>query len=151
MSSARVSLETWLRSIGADRTAHSGRSLMAHLMGTFDILYRWGCAESTCLAGGLHSIYGTNIFARETLGSDDRVMVRARFGAEAEALAWLFGSIDRPTAIELGYGVDRRCGCPVTLEDTELYALRLIEAANLLEQGGALARWPNIRAAAARP
>ena len=140
-------LIAFLTMIGAGRTGHSRRHLMDHLLGTFELLDAWGCDRQICLAGGLHSIYGTNLFPKESLQATARLAVASAFGAEAERLAWIFGSIDRPLAIERGYGSDRRRNVDVSLNPNDLMKLRLIEAANLLEQGGSLDRWPNIKGA----
>jgi hypothetical protein len=141
----REALIGFLNEIGAGTLAHSGRCLMDHLTGTYDLLKRWGCDKATCLAGGLHSVYGTNAFKTESLTAAARSLVRQRFGADAERLAWLFGTLNRPRAFELGSGLDRRNNSKVTLDIKDLRLLRLIEAANLLEQGSSLQRWPNIR------
>lgn len=141
---ARTTLISFLKEIGTDKLSHSGRSLSRHLIGTFDLLKKWGCDEATCIAGGLHSIYGTNIFVAESLSRKARLLVRQRFGADAERLAWLFGSLNRPKAIERGSGIDRRSRSKVKLDAADLLSLRLIEAANLMEQGESLEEWPNI-------
>ncbi|HEX3933443.1 MAG TPA: hypothetical protein VHW43_02110 [Puia sp.] len=141
----REALIGFLNEIGAGSLSHSGRSLMDHLTGTYDLLKKWGCDKATCLAGGLHSVYGTNIFTTESLSAAARPLVRHVFGADAERLAWLFGTLNRPRAFEQGSGLDRRNNASVTLDTKDLRLLRLIEAANLLEQGSSLQRWPNIR------
>jgi len=137
-------LHDFLKEIQADEVPHSGRSLMNHLLGTYGILKKWDCEEFVCLAGGLHSIYGTNVFKRESLSIEARPRVRHLFGEDAERLAWQFGTINRPKAIEIGFGIDRRRNTEIILKEPDLKSLRLIEAANLLEQGASLDSWPNI-------
>jgi hypothetical protein len=150
MGKNRSFLIAFLQKTGTGNTAHSGSSLMEHLVGTYDILKEWKCTESVCIAGGLHSIYGTNIFTKQSLSEKDRSMVRRKFGIEAERLAWLFGILNRPKAIENGFGIDRRNGCEIILSKNDIFRLRLIEAANLIEQGSRLDVWPNIEKVAER-
>jgi hypothetical protein len=145
---ARKSLDDFLIEVGADSTPHSGRTLREHLLGTFDLLSKWQCSEIVCLAGGLHSIYGTNVFKKKTLSGSAREHVKALFGQDVERLAWLFGSLYRPFVIEHGTDFLKKSNSSSQLFDPpKLKKLRLIEAANLLEQKGSLSRWPNIRKA----
>ncbi len=137
----RSSLQQALLEAGAHNQVHSRRHLIDHLLGTYDLLKQWGCEESICLGGGLHSIYGTNKYTIETLSEVYRPRVQEAFGAEAEKFAWLFGCLDRPKAIEDGFGVNRRDGTSITIENEDLHSLRLIEAANLIEQGSSLEPW----------
>ncbi len=146
----RELLRKTLSNIGANQIQHSGRTLLDHLVGTYDLLKKWGCKPQVCLAGGLHSIYGTNAFKKVTVGAQHRPAVSKRFGEAAEKLAWLFCSLNRPKALDEAALIDRRTGTPLIISDEELQVLRLIEAANLLEQGSSLDRWPNIKAAIQR-
>ena len=132
-------LRNWLIDVGAYDQRHSGRSLGHHLMGTFYLLQKAGCDEQVCVAGALHSIYGTSAFHKATLRESDREKLARFLGAKAERLAWLFGHLDRPRCLEDGTAM-------VGPED--LRDLRLIEAANLIEQKGTkrLEKFPNIRA-----
>jgi hypothetical protein len=150
MGKNRSFLISFLQQTGTDSTKHTGRSLMDHLVGTYDILKEWKCTESVCIAGGLHSIYGTNVFTKQSLSEKDRPMVRRKFGIEAERLAWLFGILNRPKAIENGFGIDRRNSCEIILSKNDIFRLRFIEAANLIEQGFSLDSWPNIKRVAER-
>ena len=114
-----------------------------HLIGTYDLLIEAGCDIDVATAGALHSLYGTDAFTRTTIPPNlmERKKIRQRFGERAEKLAFLFHACNRndhPKNIEMGRLFDRRCGVPlpgVTVEDIQ--ALRLIEAANMIEQGSA--------------
>lgn len=138
----RANLLEFLRRHGAEANGHSGRSLMEHLMGTWQLLKKWDCAEHVCLAGLFHSIYGTSIYRRRTISRHERAAVRTVIGAQAEELAFVFGVLDRPKAwlpaITTGKaplaGMD---DVILTLDDTKVNELLEIEIANLLEQGGA--------------
>lgn len=125
-------LAAFLRTIGAFQTPHSGRTLGHHLLGTYGLLADAGCDRETCLAGGLHSIYGTQRFKTKLLsplvglGVDK---VQTLFGERVEELVFMFS--DLPTyEIEVWSDEERE--------------LALITAANILEQGGNLDRWPRI-------
>ena len=143
-----------LQRSGAMVTPHTGRTLHAHLHGTYQQLRAWGNSQSVCLAGLFHSIYGTNAFTHQSLARTQRAELRHAIGIEAEELAWLFCSIDRPQAILLGLQTCKPDGSSyMTARHTagsimqpnsafnvpyeHLQALAEIECANLIEQG----RW----------
>lgn len=129
----------------ADKARHSGRTLLDHLVGTHDLLQRWGNSEDICNAGLFHSIYGTVHFHHKAWPLDQRDVIRGLIGDYAEKLACLFCGMNRPAAF-----FDREDAWlfPQMLRD-----LREIEAANLIEQGSkgrwlALLRLTDISAAA---
>lgn len=141
---SKARLRAFLTDRGAFEVGHTGRMLGDHLMATYDILRAAGCPEHVCLGGGLHSVYGTNAFRRATILPDERAAVQSAFGYEAEGLAYLFSVLDRPLGLESGAPVRYRTKEPVPLLPEQLVALRLIEAANLIEQEEALDRFPVI-------
>jgi hypothetical protein len=114
-------LRTFLISLDANQTRHSGRTLFDHLKGVHDLLRDWDNEHYVCLAGLFHSIYGTNTFKHKSLS--DRARLIEMIGLKAELLVHYFSTKDRPffESIE-DKGVRRN--------------LLEIEAANLLEQGG---------------
>jgi hypothetical protein len=138
---------------GAMKAPHSGRTLFDHLLGTHHLLKAWGNAEAVCLGGLLHSIYGTNVFTRQSLDAGQRATLQGVIGPEAEQLAWLFCGIDRPQAIfegltQIGGSAslaqlrawqkpkEETCDAPVfTATKQQIQALAEIESANLVEQG----------------
>jgi hypothetical protein len=119
--------------------AHSGSSLIAHLVATRDMLRSWDARRSVCLAGLFHSVYGTQSFDG-FVGLAERGDVRRVIGDEAEALAYLFCAMTAATLLpNLGrdgqpYLHDRFTGKWVFITRTELEALCNIAAANWLEQ-----------------
>ena len=129
-----------LRAAAADRTPHSGRTLLDHLRGTHDLLTAWGNPEPVCLAGLFHSIYGTNAFRHRAFGAADRPRVRAVVGVRAERLAHLFGVVNRPQALieawDRGAPVPHltAAGGAAPVNRADLLALIEIECANLIEQ-----------------
>ncbi len=141
-------LNDFLQSMGCFSVKHSGRTLGDHLVGTYILIKRFGGSESTAVAGALHSIYGTNAFQTSTLDYSSRADLAARFGARAEYLAYVFSRINRPREIESGQAHDRETKLRIDLCTDDLRDLRLIEAANLLDQKISLSRYPNIAAEA---
>lgn len=137
-----------LKRIGAFKQNHNrrmGLTLGEHLTNTYDDLKRMGAEEEVALAGGLHSIYGTNAFRRQTVSNDQRPVIRQLFGERAERLAWLFSHINRPQGLESGDVRDWRSGEPVDVSEKDLHDLRLIEVANLRDNGARLTKYPNLQ------
>lgn len=132
-------LSSWLVQRGALKLDHKDGTLHDHLVRVFTALECKGLPLSVCLGGGLHSIYGTNVFTKQLVAADEksRAQVRAAFGFEAENLSFMFHSLaDRPAWLE------KICIDP---QLTYLQShLCLIEAANLADQGS-LDKWPNLR------
>lgn len=138
---------TLLQECGAGQAAHSGRTLLIHLLGTHGLLKAWGNSSSVCLAGLFHSIYGTNAFQRRSLGPNERARLSAAIGSDAEEMAWAFCNVERPRAIirALQQGVPTaplslmvRTGevqhPPILLSPSQICGLAEIECANLIEQ-----------------
>ena len=117
-------LQSFLETIGATKKPHKRGSLADHLIRTFHILKEAGAGDILALAGGLHSVYGTNVFKKPCLNKDSTV-VRDTFGPEVDRIVRLFSSIDRPKCLEKPDG---------SLEDLDLFLLRSIECANLYDQ-----------------
>lgn len=130
----RELLQDTLEELGAFKTKHSGRTLSEHLLNTYDMLVQSGCSRDVCLAGGLHSVFGTNAFRHKS--TTDREMIAKRFGSDVERLVAIFSSQDRPRCWELEF--------LTWLDASDMHNLRLIEAANLIEQGESLKRFPRI-------
>ena len=122
--------------------SHIGRTLGEHLVNTYDDLIRMGADEDVALGGGLHSIYGTNAFKTVTVQPEQRDVIRGLFGERAEQLAWDFSRINRPHGLETGDVRDYRTGEPI---EGDLEALRLIEVANLVDNGVKLSKYPNLQ------
>ena len=133
-----------LKRLGTFRKMHNshiGRTLGEHLVNTYDDLLRMGADEDVALGGGLHSIYGTNIFQKVTVTPDQRHIIAGLFGERAEKLAWDFSRINRPEGLESGDVRDYRTGEPI---EVDLEALRLIEVANLIDNDVKLVRYPTL-------
>jgi hypothetical protein len=128
----------WLRSLGTSKVPYTHRTLFDHLSGTWRLLFKHGEREEVCLAGLYHSIYGTNIFPHKTLRWDfheDKEQVKAVIGAEAELRVRLFClARGRPRSILDGSVREQWVSTPA--DGVLLRDLRVIELANLMEQGG---------------
>lgn len=135
-------LSFFLRKIGATKHRHKRGSLHDHLVRTFAILEMRGQGDSVCFGGGLHSIYGTNAFNRNVLTPAAKSLIIDEFGTDAEQLAYLFSTLDRPKTLEspLKLGLDmavveQRDKQELSLPREIFDDLRKIECANLEDQG----------------
>lgn len=122
--SAEELLASFLDNIGANKKPHKHGSLADHLMRTFHLLKSSGAGDILALAGGLHSVYGTNAFKKPCLSKDD-IQIRTTFGPEVDRLVRLYSVVDRPNCLENPDG---------SLDDLDLFLLRSIECANLHDQ-----------------
>src|SRR5690242_11378331 len=69
-----------LESIGARGLPHGDKTLWDHLVGTARILHAWSQPRDLCLAGLVHSIYGTDVFHGRLLDVARRPQLRASIG-----------------------------------------------------------------------
>ncbi|MHB8692502.1 MAG: aspartyl/asparaginyl beta-hydroxylase domain-containing protein [Solirubrobacteraceae bacterium] len=141
----------FLRSAGASAQPHAGgRTLLEHLVGTYEIVRRWGQPEVLQQAALLHSVYGTDVYHEQLLLGSRRDEVVGIAGTQAERLAYLFGATPR----ELVFGGTHiwargvsALASAATDEPTrdELDQLLLLHIANLAEQAqaedGSPGRW----------
>jgi hypothetical protein len=136
-----------LKRTGAFKKQHNrrmGLTLGEHLTNTYDDLKRMGADEDVALAGGLHSIYGTNAFRDGTLGPDKRPVIRGLFGERTERLAWIFSQINRPHCFEGEAVKNWKTGDPIEIEPADWDDLKLIEVANLIDNGANIGKYPNL-------
>ncbi len=128
-------LTAFLNEVGANKLPHKRGSLADHLIRTYHIMRDAGAGDILALAGGLHSIYGTNVYKKPVLDVTTTI-VRDRFGPEVDRLVRLFNASDRPKCLETPDG---------TLDELDLFLLRTIECANLYDQEELTAnRYPNL-------
>ncbi|MBU9564504.1 GNAT family N-acetyltransferase [Burkholderia multivorans] len=139
---------------GASQVSHSGRTFLDHLLGVENLLKRWECNVDVQAAGLFHSVYGTNRFKTALVGLHARPLVAQLIGRDAEELAFLFCSSERPQAwldaCATGKLVDRRSGKAKTVSKALLGRLIEMECANLIEQGSGNKFLKNIPAVAKR-
>lgn len=122
----------------ARHIAHSGGTLAEHLEGVRDLLRQWGAPAEVCLAGMLHSAYGTEHFGSRTEGgASRRERVRKVIGPAAERLVWLFSISSRASIVPAVLGGalrDHRSGVELDADEHEVHALLLIDLADTVEQ-----------------
>jgi hypothetical protein len=80
---------------GAGDIEHPGGTLLAHLGRTADMLREWGAPDYLVQAGLFHAAYGTDGFAPSLLRLDQRDVLRAEIGEQAEAFVYFYASCDR--------------------------------------------------------
>ena len=89
-------LTDFLIEIGAENIAHTGeKKYLAHAVGVYSDLKKWGCDEDLARVGVFHSIYGTELFQGFKLPLARRGEVRAVIGERAERLSYYNCAIDR--------------------------------------------------------
>lgn len=146
----RDRLQTFLRGIGAMKKRHKSGTLGGHLLGTYDALKAAGQPEAICLAGGSHSVFGTNAFKSACITMDEYSALADVVGDEAATLAKLFCTTERPKTLENALvskstTLDLSAGGTVEVTPDQLRALCIIEGANLDDQRS-LGGYPNLRA-----
>ena len=86
----------FLRSEGAGDLGHAGgRTLLAHLVGSYEIARRWEQSSVVAHAALVHSVYGTDVYARPLLSLTRRRELITLVGEQAERLAYLFAVTPR--------------------------------------------------------
>lgn len=151
---ATTALVELLRGHGADTLPHAGgRTLLAHLLGTYAVARRWRAPTWLQRAALIHSVYGTDAYGHELLPLSARSELAAAAGPTAERLAYLFcmtprgpllaGTRHWAPDLPLRDVKDSDSVEPPTRE--ELDALVLLHMANLADQArsddGSPGRW----------
>lgn len=132
----RDRLQIFLQNIGAEKLPHNTSNLLVHLLKTYDLLKLTNQPEHVCLAGGLHSIFGTTLYKHNCLSSDSTQLLIDFAGLEAVELVKLFSTINRPQVLEQHLNNQ--------MINQEYDKLCLIEAANLAQQNG-LKQYPKLQ------
>jgi hypothetical protein len=134
-------LSSFLRHVGAVNYGHESGTLHDHLVRTFSILETKGFDSTVCFGGGLHSIYGTNVYRHCVLTPSDQAKIVDEFGPRAEELVRLFSELDRPRTLESPLDlksdsavVELRSGRTLVLDRQSFDDLRKIECANQMDQ-----------------
>ena len=123
----------FLQKIGADKVKHKVGTLFDHLYRVYKILKEFHAPDYVAIAGGLHSVLGTNVFTKPVTTEQE---VEETFGTKVFNLVRLFSRIDRPKVLETPDGV---------LSEQNLHDLRMIECANLYDQSDLNeATYPNL-------
>jgi aspartate beta-hydroxylase len=128
----------FLEAEGAGMRQHAGRrTLLEHLVGTYEIVRRWEQPVALQHAALIHSVYGTESYHEQLLPVSRRPAVAEAAGEQAERLAYLFCAIPRDVLFAGTHvWAPGTVGREPTTRD-ELDALLLLHMANLAEQAGA--------------
>ena len=124
---------------GAGTLEHPGGTLHAHVARVADLLGSWGAGAELQAAGLCHACYGTDGFAATLLGLDERDLLTATIGEEAEALVYLYAACDRGQAYPRWKSsgqllfFDRFTGWSGPIADDAARALIELTAANELD------------------
>ncbi len=89
MSVTFKQLTDYLIETGADAVSHTKKGYLAHAIGVYNDLKKWGFDEDFSRAGLFHSIYGTQQFQGFTLPLEQRDEIRKLMGERAESLCYL--------------------------------------------------------------
>ena len=152
-----LALIDFLRAQGADELGHGiGRSLLDHLVETYKIVRRWGMPTWLQHAALIHSVYGTDVYRKQTVSVSRRAELVRLAGGEAERIAYLFYVTPRGPLLAGTYTWMRSLpsrtdvaawdgGSEAPASRAELDAVLLLHMANLAEQArdkdGAPAAW----------
>ncbi|MCH2211938.1 MAG: hypothetical protein MK110_11595 [Fuerstiella sp.] len=87
---------TYFQDIGANDVAHTSKGYLAHAIGVYNDLKKWGWNEELANTGLFHSIYGTQLFQGFALPVEKRDEIRELIGEQAEFVSYLNCAMDRP-------------------------------------------------------
>ncbi|WBB67628.1 DUF6817 domain-containing protein [Micromonospora sp. WMMD812] len=144
--SADQGVRVWLRRHGAERIAHPGGNLYAHLCRVSERLAVLGCGSEVRAAGLTHAVYGTDGFDLALLDRADRAVLRDLVGADAEELVYLYGACDRRRSwrelAETGQVFDRfvrQVRTPTAAQLRSLTDLSIVNELDVIEHDPAVA------------
>lgn len=123
--------------------AHARSTFYEHLQGTFGILAAWGLPPVITRTGLVHTAYSGDLFQFYLFDANkqsDRAELRGILGEEAEALTYLFGTVNRGGLCDfakLQNGTVTRAAPPVAHQTVHHrtvgeWAVSPIDAANIL-------------------
>lgn len=133
----------FLRHEGAAKHTHAGgRTLLEHLIGTYEIVRRWNQPSWLQHAALIHSVYGTDAHPNALLAATRRSALASLAGERAERIAYLFCVTPTPPLIAGTYKwapkvatvTDGPGAEPHAALRGELDAVLLLHLANLAEQ-----------------
>lgn len=134
-------LTTFFQNECIDDVSHTGKTYLAHAIGVYSDLKKWGCDVDLCRAGMFHSVYGTARFQRVALPLERRGEIRALIGERAEQLAYWNCAMDRvafdeAVAQENGppYFTDRITGQRSEMTQRDFTDLMCLHLCDWLEQ-----------------
>ncbi len=153
LAEGRARVVEFLRSRGADTLRLHHRTLLAHLVGTEELLRQWDAVEELATAGLVHAAYGTDGLVSPLVPVSERQTLRDLVGGAAERIAYIYGCCDRPfvypqlTDANAVRWRDRFTGEGWLVEGEELRTFMELTWANALEAASAetSADWDSVR------
>lgn len=143
----------YIVSLGAADIGHTDKTYLAHNIGVYNDLKKWGCSEELCRAGLFHSIYGTQGFQGFKLPLARQSELRGLIGEHAEKIAFLNCFMDRASLAmqleepEAPYTiVHRESRQKIVLTKAEYDDLICLHLCDWLEQVERAGGWDNRRA-----
>jgi hypothetical protein len=140
-------LTDYFIAVGANEVSHTNKTYLAHAIGVYGDLKKWGADEDLCRVGLFHSIYGTELFQGFTLPLEKRGEVRDMIGVSAERLAYINCAMQRDSFDAIisqeqePYVIkDRLTGGVIEMDKEEFDRLCTLHLCDWLEQ---VARWEN--------
>lgn len=94
-ASHRAAVLTFLADHGTATTPHLFGDLQTHLEGVEALVVAWGGDELVALAALGHATYGTDGFEPHLLEVNERNVLAAAIGEEAEAFVYFYAACDR--------------------------------------------------------
>ncbi len=128
-----------LRSLATEQVVHVNGTLLPHLIGTYELLKKWGNPLELCHAGLCHAVYGTSGFELQLLTLAQRAQLREVIGDWAEEIVYFYASCDRLYVYpQIGVSEsiqyrDRFTGLELVLDNAKLRQLLELTFANELE------------------
>ena len=85
----------FLKKNGVSGLSHTNFGLLDHLVGTEDLLRSWNAQQDVCVAGLMHSVFGTEYYKQKLIPQSMCEKVEKIIGKNATNLVYLFGVMDR--------------------------------------------------------
>ena len=133
---------------GGGEVAHTEKTYLAHAIGVYNDLKKWGCDEELCRTGLFHSIYGSEGFVDFALPLERRAELAALIGERAERIAYWncgmdYDSFDAVLAQgEAPYHIfDRLAQGEVQLSSKDFDDLCRVHLCDFLEQVARIEAW----------
>lgn len=139
---ANLNMLQFLRDRGAGQVAHSGVTLLEHLVATSRLMRSWGAPPFACDAALFHSVYGTR-GGSKLMRSVSRSDIRELIGTRAERLVFVYSRADVERLLEYPSpamptepqaATENRRGEPMELDEHDTRWLIHMIVANEIEQ-----------------
>jgi hypothetical protein len=134
-------MTAYFQELGIDDVGHTHKTYLAHAIGVYNDLKKWGCPEDVCRAGMFHSVYGTQRFQKVALPLERRGEIRDLIGSRGEQIAFWNCFMDRDAFDQTifqeqgpHFFVDRVTGQRTELSEADFLDLMRVHLCDWLEQ-----------------